>query len=615
MAIMEPIKTLKPGTKAERTFQLDRAAFNAESRTVELSFSSETPYERWWGTEILDHTKKSIRLDRLKSGGPLLVDHDTTDIVGVIESVRVDSDLIGRAVVRFGKSVRAEEVFQDVQDGIRRNVSVGYMIHEAQLVETKDGVDTYRVTDWEPLEISLVSVPADATVGVGRSAEESPVITENPIQIKEQETMSETTISAADVAAAETRGREDAQKSEQKRASDILTMGDDYGHPALASKAVRDGISVQEFQTVLLNARKSKGGTADYGQGGRTKENLQDDKKHGFRNLGHFCHDVMQATAKRNISETLSRAASTFANESAGPDGGYQVPPEFSMAIASIGLAEDSLLSRCDNMTISGNTMTYAKDESTPWGTTGVTAAWEGEGNQSTPTKPIVGEASLKLKKLKVLVAATEELLSDASGMSSYITRKMGEAVGWKEQDAIINGTGSGMPMGITKSGVIVTQTKESGQSADTIVAANIAKMYARVIQGAGSNLVWLINPDAFPQVVTMTLGNNVIWMAPNSGAKDAPNGSLLGRPIVLTDACQTLGDKFDIILGNMSGYRAITKAGGSDLQTSMHLWFDQDLMAFRLIFRMDGQTTFSAPITPPNSAVTRSHFVCLEAR
>ena len=74
--------------------------------------------------------------------------------------------------MRFGKSQRAEEVFQDVRDGIRRNVSVGYMIHRATLVETKEDQEIYRVTDWEPHELSLVSVPADASVGIGRALED-----------------------------------------------------------------------------------------------------------------------------------------------------------------------------------------------------------------------------------------------------------------------------------------------------------------------------------------------------------------------------------------------------------------------------------------------------------
>ncbi len=612
MAIMEPIKTLKPGTKAKRIFALDRAAASQESRTVELAFSSEEPYDRVWGREILDHNPKSIRLGRLKSGGPLLVDHESPDIVGVIESVRVDADLTGRAVVRFGKSARAEEVFQDVLDGIRRNVSVGYVIHDAVEVKTKDqSYPTFRVTDWEPLEISLVSVPADATVGVGRSAEDGSQ--ENPIQPKEQR-MSEVTLTAADIAAAETRAREESLKAEQKRTNEILTIGQEYNAMDLASKAVRDGIGLQEFQRQVLEARKT--GTITFGQAARAKDNLADDKKLGFRNLGHFCADVVQACVRGGkTSETLTRAASVFANESAGPDGGYDVPPEFAEGISSLALSEESLLSRTQNITVEGNSMSFTDSESTPWGSSGVIASWDGEGSTATPTKPGTKKKRLELNKLRVLVAATDELLSDSSAMSSYLTQTMREAVDWKVQDSIVNGSGAGLPMGITKSAAMVVQTKESGQAADTIVAANIAKMYARGLGGAGANFVWLLNPDAFPQIITLTLNNNPIFIANNSGIKGAPDGLLMGKPIVLTDTCQTLGDKFDIVYANMNGYRVITKSAGAQFSTSMHLWFDQDIQAFKLVVRMDGQPQLSAPVTPPNSAQTRSHFIALEAR
>jgi len=102
---MKQQNTLKPGTKVERTFVVTREAVDADTRTVNLAFSSEEPYDRWWGREILDHGKKSVRLDRLKSGGPVLCDHDARDIVGVIESVSIDGDLVGRAVVRFGRGI------------------------------------------------------------------------------------------------------------------------------------------------------------------------------------------------------------------------------------------------------------------------------------------------------------------------------------------------------------------------------------------------------------------------------------------------------------------------------------------------------------------------------
>ena len=155
--------------RAERALQVERAAIDEAARTATLAFASEQPYERWWGIEILDTTATAMRQGRLRGGANLLCDHNTRDVVGVVESVEIGADRVARAVVRFGKSARAEEVWQDVKDGIRRNVSVGYLIHQAVLVETKDGLDTYRVTDWEPFEVSLVSVPADPTVGVGRS--------------------------------------------------------------------------------------------------------------------------------------------------------------------------------------------------------------------------------------------------------------------------------------------------------------------------------------------------------------------------------------------------------------------------------------------------------------
>lgn len=157
--------------RAERALTISREQIDEDARTVRLAFASEAPVERSWGIEVLACSTAAMRQSRLKAGANLLCDHDVRDIVGVVESVDIGTDQVGRAMVRFGKSARAEEVFRDVVDGIRRSVSVGYLIHGAKMVEERDGVDTYRITDWEPYEISLVAVPADYKVGVGRSAE------------------------------------------------------------------------------------------------------------------------------------------------------------------------------------------------------------------------------------------------------------------------------------------------------------------------------------------------------------------------------------------------------------------------------------------------------------
>lgn len=152
------------------TFELDRAGIDEKARTVPLSFSSEIPVERWFGQEILDHTPSAVRLGRLNNGGALLMDHDRNDQIGVVESAKIDKDKKGRAIVRFGRSARAQEIFQDVLDGIRRLVSVGYRIHKTETENKAGGVEIVRVVDWEPFEISIVSIPADDSVGVGRGA-------------------------------------------------------------------------------------------------------------------------------------------------------------------------------------------------------------------------------------------------------------------------------------------------------------------------------------------------------------------------------------------------------------------------------------------------------------
>ena len=116
--------------------------------------------------EILSHEASAIRMDFVASGrAPLLMDHNFQDQIGVIESVELGDDKVLRSVVRFGRSPRAQEILDDVHDGIRANISVTYRIHTYQPLPNDEG---YRITDWEPLEFSFVSVPADQSVGVGR---------------------------------------------------------------------------------------------------------------------------------------------------------------------------------------------------------------------------------------------------------------------------------------------------------------------------------------------------------------------------------------------------------------------------------------------------------------
>jgi HK97 family phage major capsid protein/HK97 family phage prohead protease len=145
-----------------------------EKRTVELAFSSTMPVRRWFGDEVLSHEPEAVQLDRLLDGGAVLVGHDWDDQIGVVESARIDADGVGRAVVRFGRSPRADEIFQDIIDGIRRHVSVGYRVMKIEEEHREAEPNLVTVTRWEPYEISIVPVPADPSVGVGRELEIPP---------------------------------------------------------------------------------------------------------------------------------------------------------------------------------------------------------------------------------------------------------------------------------------------------------------------------------------------------------------------------------------------------------------------------------------------------------
>jgi len=266
-----PSKKIESGL-LQRSFALDSREVDADSRTIELAFSSETrDVERWFGTEILDHSPSAIRLGRLKNGGPLLLDHDHRDLVGVVEAVEIGTDRMGRAKVRFGRSGKADEVFADVQDGIRRHVSVGYRVHK-MILESRsdDGDEVYRVTDWEPYEISLVSVPADPSVGIGRTAGET-----FPIQIEDDSMTKQVEQSGAE----ETRAAEkvnveaiqnEIREREMSRIKELDSIGQRFarfGGAELARKHISEGKSAEDLRAAILE-RLPKG--EDVGSGTAT---------------------------------------------------------------------------------------------------------------------------------------------------------------------------------------------------------------------------------------------------------------------------------------------------------------------------------------------------------
>jgi HK97 family phage major capsid protein/HK97 family phage prohead protease len=222
------------------------ASIDKETRTIELAFSSDAEIERWSGIiEVLDHSREAVELDRLNDGGAFLFNHDRDQVIGVVEDARIDSDGKGRARVRFGSSAFAEEKWRDVQDGILRHISVGYRIKEVKLAEEREDADVYRVSKWEPYEVSLVTVPADTSVGIGRSQSNH-----QPSQIKNMSQQTpEASVPQIDLVAE----RNAARNDEQNRVRTILEAGKKYGMADLAQEAVVAGKSIDEARGLMLD--------------------------------------------------------------------------------------------------------------------------------------------------------------------------------------------------------------------------------------------------------------------------------------------------------------------------------------------------------------------------
>lgn len=245
---------------------------DADARTVELVFSSEAPVARWWGQETLGHDAGEADLTRIEAGvAPLLVNHDPDQQVGRVVSARIDTAArVGRATVQFGRSALAEEIFADVVDGIRQAVSVGYSVDELRLEAEVDGEPEYRVVAWSVFEISIVSMPADPGVGVGRSEamerREVPVSRTSTTTEKEGREMADennqagaatapattTTAQASAPAVSADRAGAEARAARSREVEAILALGERAGMATEAREAVRADRSLAEFERAVL---------------------------------------------------------------------------------------------------------------------------------------------------------------------------------------------------------------------------------------------------------------------------------------------------------------------------------------------------------------------------
>ena len=361
-------------------------------------------------------------------------------------------------------------------------------------------------------------------------------------------------------------------------------------------------------------------------------DNRDLDPRRGFVSMGDFFRSVRQAEHARRagglVDERLfsgsgrgAVAPGLTANESDGVDGGFAVPPQFAQDIFTLSLGEDGLLPMTDNVEISGNSMSFPKDETTPWGSNGVRAYWQGEASMAVATKPQLGLTTLRLKKLMALVPITSELLEDTDALTSYLPRQIAERIRWKTNEAILNGQGDGVPLGAFQSNAVITVPKDQGQATQTISLTNLLNMQSRLIPGSETRGVWIISKSAQAALYGITWNGMPAFMPigyqvnASGSLAQVQRNTLLGLPVIFSQHPAPFSAQGDVLLVDLKYYQTITKAGGLQSATSMHLYFDADAVAFRTTFRMDGQSKIAQTVTPAKGAATLSPFVQLGAR
>ena len=338
-----------------------------------------------------------------------------------------------------------------------------------------------------------------------------------------------------------------------------------------------------------------------------------------FRSLGHLARDISPRAlqvkglpeAYRNISNDMSSIDPS--------SGGFLIPEEFRRELLTDALETAIVRPRATVIPMNTASITLPTYDVTSHASTlfgGTTFAWVEEGGSIGESNPTFGRIKLIAAKLAGYSELPNELIQDSPiSVDVFLGRAFAEGIAFEEDAAFLTGNGVGQPLGVLNSGALVTVTKEGGQVNDTIVWENIIKIWQRVLPASQGRGVWVANINCFAELATMSLsvgvGGSAIWLQAGQGSQP---GTILGRPLILTEKVPTLGDAGDIGFYDFSAYIVADRMQMS-IAASPHLKFQQDMTAFRIIERVDGRPGVLSAIVPRKGTDSLSPFVCLGAR
>jgi len=539
-----------------RTLSLDdRSYIDEEKRTVRVGVSSESPVERSFGMEILGHSPDEIDMSFMQSGtAPFLKDHDMTSQIGVIERFELDQKAKRTvALVRFGRSALAEEVFRDIQDGIRMNISVGYKINKLDRMEDEEDGKRFFRASWMPMEVSSVSLPADSSlqVGVGRSKNLT------------YEVNMENQKPEIDVAEVRSQTVDEARKEFAKNSKEILDLAAKHNKRDLGHQAISEGKSIEEFRGVLLetisNDQPLETPVEDIGL--TEKETKRFSILRAVNAMANPTDRKAQEAAKFEFecSEAAQRQYGQTAQGVLLPGEVLRTWQQRDMnASDDSGLIGqdfrggdfiDALRNNSAVMPLATMLTGLSGDVKIPKKSSGSTAAFiSSEGGASGESEMTIGSVSMSPKTAGVHTDVTRQLLIQSSlDVENLIRNDLAQSMAILIDDKALEGSGSsGNPTGITNTSGINTVSLSSA-AAPTFAEMVSMETAVRVDNALLGDLAYIIHPTNYGTLKTTEKATNTAQFV---AVNDQINGYQAVVSPQLTANNYVFGNFNDLLIG-----------------------------------------------------------------
>lgn len=492
-ATLPPPKKLKAGDALPvlyRSFEIDQRKINVDSRTVEICFATEISVSRCFGEEILMCRAGNVRLDRLNNKGAFLFEHDPKKQIGahMPGSVRCDPDNKCRATVKFSRSMLGEQEFQDVQDGIRTLISVGYIVHKYEVDEENE---TFTATDWEPLENSLVSIPVDTECGIGRSAEKdlsttpeltvrdkrqmkTPAADPEPATPIEQESVTpppppKPTKFDRDI---ETKKLREKILADQNELRNLAKKFELFGGDEKLEDAIKRGISPQQFQNELVEAFDPEAmrppSPGDVSRGSHVSVEFEPPGK-SFVRTDEYRRAIKYGLIRTPVNVELPKSNIRTTLTSSGLTSFTRLP-----GIVDLGTQKLTVRDLCAAGTTNAATVRYPRESALPTYSGSLSTA-----ENATKTEAVFSleEKDANVRKIAAIGRVSEEAYVDQSFLASYIDNRLRFLVQTAEEVQLLNGDGNAPNL----EGILQTEGVQSMSGATGTVGDNILTAVTKV--------------------------------------------------------------------------------------------------------------------------------------